>query len=152
MAHARKHFLFARRHAETLRRYRNRPAFGIMEANLAMLQIVGLLDDHAAGVEFEKPSFHFFEIVHLQADMMQARLGVHLTEGRTFLEKSKIVVAVGNGNISLRRAAELLRAEKTSIKLDELLRVVGQIGDVAKGCHGSILPNQFCFVGLYASS
>src|SRR5580765_2293336 len=113
-----------------------------MEANLAMLQIIGLLNDHAARTELEKPSFHCFEIVHLQADMMQARLRVHFAEGRALLEKSKIIETVGNGNISLRRAAELLGAEKTSIKFDELLRVVGQIGDVAKGCHGSILPNQ----------
>ena len=90
-----------------------------MEANLAMLQIVGFLNDHAARIEFHKSSFHFFEIVDLQADMVQARLHLHFAEGRALLEKSKIIETVGDGNISLRRAAELLGAEKTSIKLDE---------------------------------
>ena len=80
MAHARKSFFFARRHTEALGRYRDWATFGIMNADLAMLEIVLFLDDHAAWVESQKTSLHFFEIVDLQADMMQTGFHAHLAQ------------------------------------------------------------------------
>src|SRR5574341_983057 len=135
MADPGKLFLFVSRYAEALRRYRHWPAFGVVDADLAMVKVVGLLDDHAARVKLQKPAFHFCEIVDLQTDMMQAGVHVHFAERRTLLEKCQIVKAVGDGDIALGRAAQLFGAEKPVVEIHQLRGLFSEIGDVAKCCH-----------------
>ena len=91
------------------------------------------------GLNLQKSSLHFFEIVDLQADVVQAGVHLHLAERGALLEKSQIVESVGDRDIALRGAAQLLGSEKAMVKVDEFRRLFGEIGDVAKGGHGSLL-------------
>ena len=83
-----------------------------------MLQIVRLLDDHSAREHPDKPAFHFFEIVDLHADMVQAVVGLHLAQLGTVFEKGQIIKTVGDGDIAVRRATEFFGAEKTVVEID----------------------------------
>jgi hypothetical protein len=108
-----------------------------VDADLAVLQIIRFLNDHAARIESNETSFHLFQILDLQSDMVQSKFHVHFAEAWPFFEKGQIIVAVRDGNISLGGAAEFLGAKKAAVKLREFFRLVCKIGNVAKRCHGN---------------
>src|SRR5690348_10055638 len=137
VANAREAFFFARRNTEAAGGNRDRPALGIVNADLAVVEIVCFLDDRSARVEFHEAAFDFFQVVDLQADVVQSEFHVHFAEAWSFFEKSQIVVTIGDGNISLRRAAEFLGTEKTPIKVSEFFRLICEIGDVTNCSHGN---------------
>src|SRR5258705_7272148 len=104
-----------------------------------MLKIIRFLDDHAARIQFQKSSLHFFEVVDLQTNVVQAGVHVHFAEGGALLEKRQIVKSIGDRDVALWRAIQFLGAKKTMVEVDEFCWIFGQKRNVTQGRHGSLL-------------
>ena len=135
VADARKRFFFSLWHAETLGRQTYRMAFGVVNADLAVMNIFRFLQNHAARIDCEIPPVNLFQIVHLQADIVESRLHPHFTEGRPLFEQGQVIETVGDRDIAFRRAANLVSPEKATVKLREGFRILTDESDVAQSCH-----------------
>src|SRR5207249_10237589 len=135
VADARKRFFFSVWHAETLGRQTYRMAFGVVHADLAVMNIFRFLQNHAARIDCEIPPVNLFQIVSLQADIVESRLHTHFTEGRPLFEQGQVIETVGYRDIAFRRAANLVSPEKATVKLREGFRILADASDVAQSCH-----------------
>src|SRR6266850_5007354 len=104
-----------------------------------MLKIIRFLDDHAARIQFQKSSLHFFEVVDLQTNVVQAGVHVHFAEGGALLEKRQIVKSIGDRDVALWRATQFLGAKKTMVEVHQFRGIFSEIGDIAERRHGSLL-------------
>src|SRR4026208_2129997 len=87
VADSRKLFLLALRHAETFSRYAHRQTFRIMNPDFAVMDVVRLLENHAARIEGQEFSLDYFEIVDFQADVVQPEIHLHLAQLGASLEE-----------------------------------------------------------------
>ena len=106
-----------------------------MDSDLAMVHVVGFLQDHAAGIQSQEAAFNLFQVLDLKADVMETAVHFHFVQRRALLEESQVIEAVGDGDISFWRAAQFFSSQEALIEIDKLCRVLADEGDVAEGGH-----------------
>src|SRR4051812_15405327 len=97
-------------------------AFRVIDSRLAMLQITGFADDHAARIELQVPFLHFGDAVDGDAYMVMPQRQVRLFELVAMLDNADVEAAVSNRDIARRGATKFLEAKTASVKIGKLVR------------------------------
>ena len=120
-------------------RERHRVAFRIEDADGAVVNVLWLGHHHPSGVELLIARPHLAEILHLQADVVQAAPRVEFTESLPLAEQGEVVEAVGEGDVAFRRASQFLHLEVVRIEARQRVRVAAHGGHVTYSGH--VLPS-----------